>query len=248
MTFLWRQIMIRSIIDIILIVVFFIITIPLLFILWLISLVSVKTKDAIAYPIMKGAFAIILFSSGVKVKVEGIENIPKDRSVLYVGNHRSYFDIIVAYKNVVSPTGFIAKKEFTKVPVLYHWIACLHGIFIDRKNVKEGLKSILEAIENVKSGISYFIFPEGTRNHNEEMLPFKEGSFKIATKSGCPIVPVAMKHMDEIFELHQPYVKKTNVTIRYGEPIYMENLSKDELKFIGKKVQNVIADMIAEME
>lgn len=240
--------MIRSIIDLLLIVFFFIVTIPILFILWLISLVSEKTKDAIAYSIMKGAFAIILFTSGVKVKVEGFENIPRDRAVLYVGNHRSYFDIIVAYKYVVGPTGFMAKKEFKSFPVLGQWISILHGLFIDRKNIKEGLKAILEAIENVKAGISYYIFPEGTRNHGEEMLPFKEGSFKIATKSGCPIVPVAMKHMDEIFELHQPYVKKTNVTIRYGEPIYTDSLSKEELKFIGARVQEKIAEMLKEMD
>lgn len=240
--------MIRSIIDVLLIVFFFIITIPVLFILWLIGLVSVKVKDAISYTIMKGAFAIILFTSGVKVKVEGLENVPKDRAVLYVGNHRSYFDIIVAYRYVVGPTGFIAKKEFRKVPVLGHWISCLHGLFIDRNNIKEGLKSILEAIENVNNGVSYYIFPEGTRNHKEEMLPFKEGSFKIATKSGAPIVPVAMKHMDEIFELHQPYVKKTKVTIRYGEPVYTDQLSKEDMRFIGAKVQAQIADMLKEME
>ena len=104
--------MIRTIIDVLLVIFFFFVTIPVLIIFWLIGLVSPKAKDFMSINLMKIAFAIILFTSGVKVKIEGLENIPRDRAVLYVGNHRSYFDIIVAYKNIVGPTGFMAKKEF----------------------------------------------------------------------------------------------------------------------------------------
>lgn len=241
--------MIRTILAALLIVFFFIITIPVLFILWIIGLINMKVHDAISYGIMKWAFTVILFVCGTKVKVEGLDNIPKDKPVLYVGNHRSYFDIIVLYRYIVGPTGFIAKKEFKKVPVLGQWISCLHGIFLDRKDIKAGLKSILEAIDNVKNnGLSYSIFPEGTRNHEDEMLPFKEGSMKIATKSGCPIVPVAMKHMDDIFEKHIPYVKSAKVSIRFGEPIYTDQLDKDELKFLGSKVREKIQIMLDDME
>ena len=137
--------MIRTILAAILIIFFFIVTIPVLFILWIIGLINMKVHDVISYGIMKIAFSIILFVCGAKVSVEGIDNIPKDKPVLYVGNHRSYFDIIVLYRYVVGPTGFIAKKEFRKVPVLGHWISCLHGIFLDRKDIKAGLKTILEA-------------------------------------------------------------------------------------------------------
>lgn len=241
--------MIRTLLAALLIIFFFIVTIPVLFILWLIGLVNMKLHDTIAYGIMKGAFIIILFVCGAKVKVEGLENIPKDQPVLYVGNHRSYFDIIVLYRYVVGPTGFMAKKEFKSVPVLGQWITCLHGIFLDRKDIKAGLKAILEAIDNVKTkGLSYSIFPEGTRNHNKEMLPFKEGSMKIATKSGCPIIPVAMTHMDDLLENHMPWVKGAKVSIRFGEPIYTDKLDREELKFLGAKVRDNIQTMIDDMD
>ena len=69
----------------------------------------------------------------------------------------------------------------------------LHCLFLDRKDIKQGLKTILEGIEKVKSGISICIFPEGTRNKvNDTFLPFHEGSFKIAEKSGCPIIPMSI--------------------------------------------------------
>lgn len=241
--------MIRTILAFTLVIFFFFFTIPVLFIFWIIGKFNMKLHDTLAYGLMKIAFTIILFVCGTKVKVIGLEKIPTDRPVLYVGNHRSYFDIIVLYRYVVGPTGFMAKKEFKSVPVLGHWISCLHGIFLDRKDIKQGLKAILEAIENVKTkGISYSIFPEGTRNHEKEMLPFKEGSMKIATKSGCPIIPVALTHTDDAFENSLPRIKSVNVTIQFGDPIYTDQLSKEDLKFLGAKVRDNIQNMLSEMD
>lgn len=240
--------MIRTLLAAILVIIFFFVTIPVLFILWIIGKINMKLHDTIAYGIMKGAFSFILFVCGAKVKVEGTENIPKDTPVLYVANHRSFFDIIVLYRYCHVPTGFISKLEWKNFPVLGQWISCLHGLFLDRNDIKAGLKTILEAIENVKSGISYSIFPEGTRSHNDEMLPFKEGSMKIATKSGCPIVPVAMTNMDELLEKHSPWIKGAKVGIRFGEPIYTDKLDREEIKFIGAKVRDIIQDMIDDMK
>ena len=238
--------MIRTVFAFLLVFIFFVVTIPVLFILWIIGKINMKLHDTLSYGIMRWAFGLILFVCGAKVTVRGIENIPKDKPVLYVGNHRSYFDIIVAYKYTIGITGFIAKDEFKKVPVLAHWISCLHGLFLNRKDIKEGLKTVLEAIENVKKGTSYVIFPEGTRNQNDEMLPFKEGSFKIATKSGCPIIPLAISNTDDLFEKHLPWIKPAKVTVHFGEPIYTDQLSKEESKFLGAKTRDVIQKMIDE--
>ena len=77
----------------------------------------------------------------------------------------------------------------------------LYCLFLNRENPKEGLKTILQAIEYVKKGISICIFPEGTRNKGEElsMLPFKDGALKISTKTGCPIVPISMNNTAAIY-------------------------------------------------
>lgn len=238
--------MIRTFFAFLLVFIFFVVTIPVLFILWIIGKINMKLHDTLSYGIMRWAFGLILFVCGAKVTVRGIENIPKDKPVLYVGNHRSYFDIIVAYKYTIGITGFIAKDEFKKVPVLAHWISCLHGLFLNRKDIKEGLKTVLEAIENIKKGTSYVIFPEGTRNQNDEMLPFKEGSFKIATKSGCPIIPLAISNTDDLFEKHLPWIKPAKVTVHFGEPIYTDQLSKEESKFLGAKTRDIIQNMIDE--
>lgn len=162
---------------------------------------------------------------------------------MYAGNHTSYFDIIITYARVPALTGFISKKSMEKFPVLNLWMKRVHCLFLDRDNVKEGLKTILAAIDKVKSGISIFIFPEGTRNKTPDtLLDFKEGSFKIAEKSGCPIIPVTLVNASDIFEAHMPRVKKTRVVLEYGTPIYMNTLDKEEKKHVGAYVQSIISE------
>lgn len=129
-----------------------------------------------------GSFKFILWEAGTKVTIIGEENVPKDTPVLYIGNHRSYFDIVLSYSRCPIRTGYIAKKEMERYPLLSNWMRYLHCLFLDRKDIKQGLKTILTAIEKIKSGISICIFPEGTRNKNKdelELLPFHEEVSKL---------------------------------------------------------------------
>ena len=104
----------------------------------------------------------------------------------------------------------------------------------------------LQAIDYVKHGVSICIFPEGTRNNGEELslLPFHNGSFKIAEKTGCPIVPMSLNNTCDIFEGHIPFIKKTHVILEYGKPIYPKELDKDEKKRIGEHCSNIIRETI----
>ena len=147
-------------------------------------------------------------------------------------------------------TGFVAKKEMLKIPLLRDWMHRVNCLFLDRVNIKEGLKTILEGIEKVKSGISIWIFPEGTRNENKDMtelLPFHEGSLKIAQKSGCPVIPVAITGTARIFEDHLPFIKPSHVVIRYGEPIDIKELPPEAMKFPGAYTRDVISGMLKDM-
>ena len=108
---------------------------------------------------------------------------------------------------------------------------------------------ILTGIDQIKNGISMCIFPEGTRGTAEtetEMLPFKEGSFKMAEKTGCPIIPMAMVHTADIFEKHIPFIRRTHVILTYGEPIDVRSLEKEQRKHLGSYVQGVIQKMLEE--
>jgi 1-acyl-sn-glycerol-3-phosphate acyltransferase len=157
-------------------------------------------------------------------------------------------DIVIGYSRCPGLTGFIAKNSAEKVPALRAWMRRLHCEFLDRDNIRQGMKVILSAIDKVKCGISIFIFPEGTRNRNKEdsadILTFKDGSFKIAQKTGCKIVPVAFTGTNTIFEDHAPWIKKGNVIIEYGTPITYAELDPEDQKRIGEYFQNRIQQML----
>ena len=113
----------------------------------------------------------------------GLENIPDDEPVLFIGNHRGFFDVIISYTYMKRPTGFVAKKEMKKALIIRRWMDNLFCLFLDRENMKEGLKTILKGIDYIKDGKSIVIFPEGTRNKGEGVQDFHAGSFKFAEKN-----------------------------------------------------------------
>ena len=237
--------MIRLICIVVFLILYLILSIPVFLVEWLIGKFNPQARDISSLRIVQWGFKVILKISGVEVTVIGEDRVP-DEPVLYVGNHRSYFDILLTYSRCRDLTGFVAKKEMLNYPFLRTWMKRVYCLFLDRDNIREGLKTILTAIDQVKNGISVFIFPEGTRNKGDELslLPFHAGSFKIAEKSGCPIVPVALNNTINIFEGHLPYIRKTHVVLEYCSPIYMNEMEKEDRKKIDVYCQKIIKDTI----
>ncbi|MGL6200351.1 MAG: lysophospholipid acyltransferase family protein [Lachnospiraceae bacterium] len=237
--------MIRFICVVILLIGYLVLMIPVLIVEWIIGKFNPRARDISSLRMVQWIFKMMLKATGVEIIVIGEENVP-DEPVLFIGNHRSFFDILITYSRCRDLTGYVAKKEMEKIPLLSTWMKRLHCLFIDRSTPKEGLKTILKAIESVKQGISICIFPEGSRNKGEElsMLEFKDGALKIAVKSGCAIIPMSLNNTAEIFENHFPRIKKTKVVLEYGKPIYPNELDKETKKHLGSYCQNIIMDTI----
>lgn len=237
--------MIRIILVVLFVLLYLIIGIPVLAVEWVIRKFNPYAADISQLRMVQWAFKVILFLSGTKLTVIGEENVPTDEPVLYIGNHRSFFDIVITYARCPRLTGYISKLSMKKVPLLSIWMTRLHCLFLDREDIREGLKTILAGIDNIKSGISMCIFPEGTRNKTDDLLlPFKEGSFKMAEKSGCAIIPMALTNSAEIFENHFPLIKSTHVILEYGKPIYPNDLDKETKKKIGAHCHGIIEEML----
>ena len=238
--------MIRTILVLLFLLCFFIISIPLYLIEAIIGHFDIHKKERSSFVIVTTALKIIIWLSGIHLIVKGQEKVPKDQAVLYVSNHRSYFDIVTLYPLTNNTTGFVAKKELERIPFIRRWMRYMNCQFLDRENIKEGLKTILNCIATVKGGCSVCIFPEGTRNTGEELsvLPFHSGSFKIAEKSGCPIIPISMNNTISIFEKQFPRIKKTHVIIEYGKPIYAKDLDREQKKQLSQNCQKIIEDTI----
>ncbi len=238
--------MIRLILVLLALIGFFAVTLPLLIIFFIIRIFKPYLAARLGQPVVACGFRVIMFAAGGKPRIEGRENIPKGTPVLFAANHRSFFDIVLAYFAVpwTHLTGFISKKEMKKVPFLSWWMILLRCKFLDRSNAREGLKTIQDAIADVKAGHSMFIMPEGTRNQEAQMLPFKPGSLKIAERTSCPVVPVAIVGTDDLLEKHFPRVISGPVTIRFGQPIPLTDLSREERSVLHETVQAEIQKML----
>lgn len=214
-------------------IIYFVICLPFMIILLILKIFNPMLAARIGQPIVCGfGFRMVLLFAGQSCTVVGRENIPKKGPVLFVANHRGFFDIPLSYAMVpvTLPTSYVSKKEIKKVPFLNWWMMILNNVFIDRSSPKEGLKAIQKSIENVKNGWSVFIMPEGTRSSEPGIQEFKGGSFKIAERTGIPVIPVAITGADDTFENHKPWVKRNKLGIAFGKPIITEGLTRDEMR------------------
>lgn len=239
--------MIRLVLVAVFLILFLLLGIPVLCAEWLISKKFPYAADISQLRIVQWGFRCILFLAGVRLTVIGEEHVPKDRAVLYIGNHRSFFDIVITYSRCPGLTGYVAKDSMLKVPLLSIWMKRLYCLFLNRKDAKEGLKMVLTGIDQIKRGISICIFPEGTRGRSKDesaLLPFKEGSMKMAIKTGCPVIPMAITGSANVFENHLPWIRSTDVKLEYGEPIYPAELPKDEQKRLGSYTREKIIQML----
>ena len=144
--------MIRFIFVALFLFLYLILGIPVYLILRLICKINKKAGDYASLRLVQWAFRVILKISGTEITVIGEENVP-DEAVLFVGNHRSYFDILLTYSRCKHLTGYVAKKEMLKYPLLRDWMKALYCLFLDRDNVREGLKAYPSAFSQREPGI-----------------------------------------------------------------------------------------------
>lgn len=184
----------------------------------------------------------LLNIAGVKVNVHGLENLPKDRTVLYIGNHQGNFDIPIYISKIPGLKGFVSKIEVEKIPGIYTWMQYMHCVFMDRSSLRKSSEAIIKGIKILKEDHSLVIFPEGTRSRGNSIGEFKSGSFKLATKSKVPIVPITINGSYKIMESNKKkWMIKPSVIDLYIHPlIETANLGKEEQDALPLKVYEII--------
>ncbi|MBP3235043.1 MAG: 1-acyl-sn-glycerol-3-phosphate acyltransferase [Eubacterium sp.] len=240
--------MIRLIIAAIYIFLAVILCLPYHIYLWILSRKDRYKSWYKSWRFVRGFFKSMLWIAGTKIEPVGLEHlseIPDDKGVLFIGNHRSYFDILILQTLVDRPLGFIAKKEFKKVPFFSWWVADIGSLFLDRKNIRAGLETINLGTDYMKQGLSLGLYPEGTRNHEAKLLPFKTGGYRMAEKSGSPMVLVAMTGVDDIFENNKPVaLKKATVRVVFDKAVYPHELEAKERKDFYNNIPDRIQEML----
>ena len=238
---------IRTIFAALILGIMVIIFLPILLVCCIVRIFNSYAAGRIAQFLLRILFKVIIFISGARIDVNGLENIP-DCPVLYTANHRGVFDIVTAYSIIKKPLSFVAKIQLQKVPVLHGWMKLMHGLFIDRDDVRQGLKTILAAALNITKGISVWIFPEGKRKMNcpeTEMYPFKQGSFKIAAKSECPIIPVAMYGIRNVFDEGEFILRPGHIVVSFLPAVHLDELEEEKRRHIADYVQGMMHDELA---
>ena len=174
--------MIRFLLIALLLFLYLLFGIPVLLAELLVGKVSPRSRDLSCLRMVQSAFKVMLWITGADITYIGKENVPRDQAVVYVGNHNSYFDILLTYSQCPGLTGYVAKSEMLRYPLLRDWMKRLYCVFLDRTDLRAGMQMILTCIDYIKQGISICIFPEGTRSRDGKMQPFHEGSLKMASK------------------------------------------------------------------
>ena len=131
---------------------------------WVVAKFDPKAALQMRSAYVRAGFTAVRFVAVGKTQIIGLENIPTDRAVLFIGNHRSMLDVVICGSVIPVPVGFISKIELEKIPLLHMQMKDINCLFLDRSDDRKALKTILKAIELVKGGQSMFIFPEGTRS------------------------------------------------------------------------------------
>lgn len=176
---------------------------------------------------------------GLQIETVGLQNIPKE-TCLFVSNHQSNLDVPCLLAVIPKPLGFIAKIEMINIPLISFWMKEIHCIFMDRSNIRDSVKSINEGIESLKAGNSLLIFPEGTRSRGGEVKEFKKGSLKLGTKAGVPIVPVSISGTYKSLEGNNGRITKGKAKVVFGEAIYPNKLSKEEINVLHETIRETI--------
>lgn len=188
----------------------------------------------------------------IKINVIGKEKVPKEE-VLFVLNHSSMLDSYILVSSIVKPVGVIIADVPTwrHIPIVSHWLNMMKCVYIDRENNREGMKSIIQASENIKMGQSMAVFPEGdltwVKDPHALISDFKPGALKIAYKAKCPIVPMVIKNSRGTYNGYEPIgkINSGNVEVEYLDPIY-DHIENPKIK--TKELAEMIkAKMLAAM-
>ena len=190
----------------------------------------------------KGVLPIL----GIRLEVDGKENLVEHQPCVFIGNHQSALDVVIYGAICPANTVAIGKKEISYIP-LFGWLFKYSGgILIDRKNKRKAISQIDDGVKAIKERkLSIGILPEGTRNRSGKgMLPFKKGAFHLAVESQVPLIPIVIAEFGELANFKAKNLKSGVIQIKVLDPIDTKGLDSQHVPELLMKAQSRMTDTL----
>jgi 1-acyl-sn-glycerol-3-phosphate acyltransferase len=193
---------------------------------WL--LVVLSPSEAFRWQTMRVAIRLLVRLTRTPFRIDGREHLPERQQVcIFVANHASYFDGPLLVAAINRPFSFIAKAELQPQFIAGTFLRRINSAFVERYNLKEGVKDIQQITQLAQADCSLFFFPEGTFTRVPGLLPFYLGAFLTAAETGLPIVPIAIRGSRSILRGGTKRPERGAITITIGKPIFPQRTTKN---------------------
>lgn len=183
--------------------------------------------------------------SGARLTVRGEENLRGHPVAVYAANHTSYMDTPVVFGSLPFQFRILAKKELWSMPFIGWYLNRSGQIPVDVDNPRATLSSLSAGVKALKSGMSLFIFPEGSRTPDGELKTFLAGAAYLAIRAQLPVVPIALSGVYELLPIHASHFFPCQVSLTAGEPIDTTGMTIRQTEELTERLRTAIAEMLA---
>jgi 1-acyl-sn-glycerol-3-phosphate acyltransferase len=194
---------------------------------------------------VRGGFAVVLALGGIRLEIEGLENIPAG-VCLFAANHVSDMDPPAVTRAIPRRISVLAKKELFRIPLVGHALRMAKIVPIDRSSRDSTVASIEESVRHMREGMSFLVFAEGTRSPDGRLRHFKKGAFAMAIDAGVPVVPVSICGMQKVLAKGQWKIASGEVRIRMGRPVDALEYTQDGRGELMEEVEARVAEGLPE--
>ena len=235
--------MIRTVLTIVVVSLFLLVvgTVGVLYV-WL------GGSSKLLYSIGRVGCSLLTRTAGIRVKIEGLDQVKPGRTYLFLANHQGNCDPAALFPAIPRDARFILKKELRQVPVLGTIMKLGGFVFIDRNDRTSALKGMEEAVAQMKQGHSFIAFPEGTRSRTGRMGAFKKGLFVMALQAGVPVIPISISGSYKVMPPGRLRIKSGTIRLVFHPEIATEGLGLNQRENLMTEVAQVIASDLEDHE
>ena len=181
---------------------------------------------------------LILKTTGVQVRVTGLEHLDRSRSYVLAANHQSTYDIPIVFTAFPMQLRIVAKDSLGRIPFLGWHLRRTGHLLVDRRNPGSDIVAKMKRL--VSQGHSLIVFPEGTRSVDGTIGPFKKGTFLVAIDAQLPVVPVSIRGSRHVMRKGRLMVCPGDVSITIHPPISTEGVTREHAREFAGRVRAIV--------